>query len=273
MSFADQPVPPDPPTDKPSPAAPAPPFSAPPAAPLAPPWSLGRSLLIFGLLFAAILLCQSAAMLVAQLWPAMRRMTIAELGADPFVVIGGMTAAYLWTLWQLRRMVCSATEKRFAEAIHWRWPRYWPLYAAGGIVMSGAMQWLGNALPHPQELPIDRYFASTTASWAMAFFGTLVAPLAEELLFRGMLYPVLRRKWGVAAAILLTTAGFALIHFDQLGGAWGPILVIVLVGLILTVVRQLTDSVGSSFAVHLFYNGTIFALAALSSHGFMDVGR
>ena len=241
--------------------------------PLEPPWSLSRSLLIFFLLAVSILVCQLAAMMIASCFPSLSKLPEKELAANPFVVLGGMVPAYFWTLWMLRRMVCSASGRGFAAAIHWSWPRLWPLYALAGAAMSLAMQWLGNVLPHPSELPVDSYFNSPAASWSMALFGTLLAPLAEELLFRGMLYPVLRRKCGILCAVALTTAGFALIHFDQLGGAWGPILVIVLVGLILTLVRELANSVAASFVMHLFYNGTVFVMVGIATHGFRETIR
>jgi membrane protease YdiL (CAAX protease family) len=41
---------------------------------------------------------------------------------------------------------------------------------------------------------------------------TLVAPLAEELLFRGSLFGWLRSRWSAPAAILLTSALFAMAH-------------------------------------------------------------
>ncbi|MGI8306999.1 lysostaphin resistance A-like protein [Saccharopolyspora hattusasensis] len=42
---------------------------------------------------------------------------------------------------------------------------------------------------------------------------TLVAaPIAEEMLFRGLLYPLLRRRVSIVAAVLVTTGVFGLLH-------------------------------------------------------------
>lgn len=40
----------------------------------------------------------------------------------------------------------------------------------------------------------------------------VMAPVSEEMLFRGLIYPLLRRRVGIIAAVLVTTATFALLH-------------------------------------------------------------
>ena len=66
----------------------------------------------------------------------------------------------------------------------------------------------------------------------MAAFGITLAPLLEELFFRGLLYPVLRRMFNLVIAVGLTAAAFAAIHGTQLRLAWAPILSIFIVGVV-----------------------------------------
>jgi len=40
----------------------------------------------------------------------------------------------------------------------------------------------------------------------------LIAPLAEEIFFRGFVFPVLRERWGLGLGIVLNAALFALLH-------------------------------------------------------------
>ncbi|MET3933663.1 type II CAAX endopeptidase family protein [Arthrobacter sp. OAP107] len=55
--------------------------------------------------------------------------------------------------------------------------------------------------------------ARTDAGPVVALLLALVAaPVAEEMLFRGLLYPLLRRRVGIVAAVLVTAAGFSLLH-------------------------------------------------------------
>ena len=107
----------------------------------------------------------------------------------------------------------------------------------------------------------------------LSLFGVTFAPLLEELFFRGFLYPVLVRRFGMAIAVLTTAAGFSLIHAPQLGRAWGPVLVIFMVGLALTITRAVTKSVAASLIMHMAYNGTLSVLLFVGTDGFRHLER
>lgn len=53
-----------------------------------------------------------------------------------------------------------------------------------------------------------------------------LAPLVEEVVFRGLLFEEVRRLWGVAPAYLLSSLGFALLHYPGLGAI--PIFIVAL---------------------------------------------
>ena len=50
-------------------------------------------------------------------------------------------------------------------------------------------------------------------------------------------------RWGRFLAVLVTSVAFAMVHSEQLGQAWGPLLVLFVVGLVLTITRVITRSV------------------------------
>jgi uncharacterized protein len=85
-----------------------------------------------------------------------------------------------------------------------------------------------------------------------------VAPFVEELFFRGMLYPLLRRRMGAPATIVLNAALFALIHVY-------PLLLpgLFVVGLFLAYLRERSGSIWPSVLLHAMQNG--LALLAISS--------
>jgi hypothetical protein len=95
----------------------------------------------------------------------------------------------------------------------------------------------------------------------------------EELFFRGFLYPVLARSTGMPIAVLLTAVAFALLHGAQLGFSWGPVLVIFLVGIVLTVVRARKNSVAASVLIHMAYNGTITVAMFAATDGFRHLEK
>lgn len=87
---------------------------------------------------------------------------------------------------------------RFWRAIHWRpLPAQWvAALVFGGVVLSLFLEILEHYLPIPQQLPVDRLFTPRTA-WMMTFYGVAIAPFFEEFVFRGLIYPSLRRSFAV----------------------------------------------------------------------------
>jgi membrane protease YdiL (CAAX protease family) len=146
-------------------------------------------------------------------------------------------------------------------------------YAVLGAIVAISGQMLSALLPIPKSLPIDQFFRSRSDAYLMAAFGVTVAPFVEEMFFRGFLYPVLARRVGMFLGVVLTAAPFALVHASQLGEAWGPVLVLFIVGLVLTGVRAATKSVAASMLVHIGYNLTLFTMLFFASDHFRHLER
>jgi membrane protease YdiL (CAAX protease family) len=161
----------------------------------------------------------------------------------------------------------------FLAAIHWNWPSNIAAYVVAGFALSLALQVLAHFLPIPKELPIDSFFRTPAEAWALSILSVTLAPLMEELFFRGFLYPVLARRLGLPIAVVLTALGFALLHVAQLGRAWGPVLVIFLVGIVLTIVRAKTNSVAAGVLIHMAYNGTITVAMFAATDGFRHLEK
>ncbi|NJP06465.1 MAG: CPBP family intramembrane metalloprotease [Chloroflexaceae bacterium] len=86
-----------------------------------------------------------------------------------------------------------------------------------------------------------------------------VVPIAEELFFRGMLYPLLRYHMGALAAITISAAIFAAFHLIlQLLPAlfW--------LGLILAILRERTGSTLPGIGLHALQNGIALIIMFLS---------
>ena len=82
-----------------------------------------------------------------------------------------------------------------------------------GIIIAVSSQAFGE-VPTAQDQVVGD--AATLAFgdflWLFAL-AAVVAPIAEEFLFRGILYPLLRVKRAVMAAVLISALAFALLHF------------------------------------------------------------
>ncbi len=94
-----------------------------------------------------------------------------------------------------------------------------------------------------------------TTDRALFFFvGGIVAPVAEEIVFRGVIFGYLRR-WGLPAAILVSTALFAALHLPAV-----PVTQIV-GGIIFAVAYQTGRSLMVPIVIHVLGNLAIFSLS------------
>jgi len=196
-----------------------------------------------------------------------------DVAAYPLVTLLAQFLAYLVVLAFMYFVVAHNPQEKFFRALRWNWPRNWSVYLLAGVALSLGLQLFAHLLPMPKELPVDRFFQTTQQAWLFSIFGVTFAPLMEELFFRGFLYPVLARRTGTAAAVLITSLAFSLIHASQLGRAWAPVLVIFLVGLVLTVTRAVTKSVAAGLLIHIAYNGTLTFLMFVGTQGFRHMEK
>jgi membrane protease YdiL (CAAX protease family) len=66
---------------------------------------------------------------------------------------------------------------------------------------------------------------------------------------------------------------FALLHAEQVAKAWGPLLLLYCVSLILCAVRLATRSLAASTLVHSAYNFMLFALMFAQTGGFRHLDK
>ena len=199
---------------------------------------------------------------------------LGEIARFPLVAVAGQALAYLLILAYMYVLVTRERRRPdFLAAIHWNWPSNIAIYVVSGVALSLGLQGLAHFLPIPKELPIDNFFRTPAEAWALSILSVTLAPLMEELFFRAFLYPVLARRLGLPIAVFLTASGFALLHGAQLGFAWGPVLVIFLVGIVLTMVRAKKNSVAAGVLIHMAYNGTITALMFAATGGFRHLEK
>lgn len=143
----------------------------------------------------------------------------------------------------------------------------WVFFFAGcGLSIA---VFIATAKMHPPEdVPIEELFKYKNTAMLFMAMAVLVAPLVEETVFRGYLYPLFAKSFGVATSVVVTGVLFGLMHGAQLGWTWGLVLVLILVGVIFTFVRARTGSVFASFLLHLGYNSMIALVTILGTSGF-----
>ena len=82
-----------------------------------------------------------------------------------------------------------------------------------------------------------------------------LAPLVEELIFRGLLYGWIAGRWGTRPAWLISSVVFAAAHFEP-----AHVVLVLPLGLLFGWLRQRTDSILPSLSAHVLNNA--FALLA-----------
>jgi len=197
-----------------------------------------------------------------------------EVAGKPTLALLTEFVVYAAVVLYMYLLIEGRYRRGFSEAIHWNWPRggAWKLVGLG-ILMLVSLQGLAHVLPIPKSVPFDQFFKRPLEAYITSIFAVSIGPLMEELFFRGFLYPVLARRLGVGAGVFLTGLAFGLIHALQLGFAWAPVLLIFLVGIVLTIVRALTQSVAASFVVHAAYNSTLTILTFIATDGFRHLEK
>lgn len=141
----------------------------------------------------------------------------------------------------------------------------------GGVALAVAVGAVSNLVGEKKNLPIEQLFGTRRdVLWLMAF-GIGVAPFVEETIFRGFLYPVFARKWGIPVGIFITGALFGLMHAAQLWGGFAQIALLIGVGVVLTYARARAGSTLASWLIHLSYNSFLFAAFFFSTHGLKTI--
>lgn len=245
-----------------------------PVTPSFPAWKAWDVVAIIFFSIVLIIVFTVVALFVAKAFPQYHNASFSELATNASVVIGAQAAAYPVILLFMFLMVRSRSHQPFGQAIRWNWPGATaPAFIAFGVILALVVDSLARFLPIPKSLPMDSYFHDATSAYVMAIFGVTLAPLMEEMFFRGFLYPVLRKYFGLIAGVLLTAAAFAGIHGAQLGFAWAPVLSIFIVGVVFTVIRVKQNSVASSFLMHCGYNLALFSALWVSSDHFRHLEK
>ena len=259
-------------TDSPLPEA-QPPLETPPAPPPRDPVWSGWDVVV--ILVVAIMGIFAFGTLISVALMVTHHHVSATSPAMLRVMLLAQFLSYIVVLLFMHVLVVRHYHRRFTEAVRWHWPREhrWLAYLLGGMALAVVVQLVSALLPIPKTLPIDKYFQSRSAAYIMSVFGISMAPLVEELFFRGFLYPVLARRLGIATGVVLTAFGFALVHASQLASAWAPLLVLFMVGMVFTVVRVVTRNVAPGFLMHVGYNFMLFAMLYVATDRFRHMER
>jgi membrane protease YdiL (CAAX protease family) len=122
-----------------------------------------------------------------------------------------------------------------------------------GLVWAWVLEHVGAGF-QPQRIAADVSKLSAADAGKVLVMGVLVAPLFEEIVFRGFLQGLFVERLGQRAGILLTCLMFGALHGQS---AFLPIFCL---SLLLCAVMNHTQRLAASFTVHALNNAIVFAV-------------
>lgn len=195
---------------------------------------------------------------------------------------GPLTSGVLYTAALVNVLILSAALVGlgiFRQRVSWamlglappRWKPWYFFMAAGlavAIIPIRGLIGLGVELALHGDLDAlnsrQALFGSVGLTWpdfllTLLLVGIL-APLSEELYFRGLLFPWFRQRWGLWPSALVTGLLFGLAHFDSLGVAASAMLM----GVVMAWALDRTGSLYVTVIMHAVTNSVaVLALYAV----------
>ena len=164
------------------------------------------------------------------------------------IIAGVLTLLVLWLFFVIRRkkFTVEAGLKPFDK-------RFWPSVLIGSVGLCLLVNFGMQLLPIPEDVLMEYAEASKGLMEGpfvlLLVANAVMAPVVEEILFRGMAFGRLRKAMPVWVALVLSSVFFGLMHGQIL---W--ICYTTLVGLILGIVAWKTDSTLAPMFMHFAFN-------------------
>lgn len=160
--------------------------------------------------------------------------------------------------WKLLKMKTTREELGLRELPTWTDILLAPIafivfLIASGFIMA-VMQAILPSIDWTQEQDVGFNNIISNLDFVLAFLSlVVVAPIAEEVIFRGWLYGKMRRKMSAVPAILIVSLLFGLVH-----GQWNVGVVVFTMSIAMCLIRELTGTIWGGILVHMIKNGLAF---------------
>ncbi len=185
------------------------------------------------------------------------------------LLLMGMVGAFV--LWRVK----------LTEWLGLRW-KMWPLAFAiapltvffmwclmGALHLAGWNGWLERSLgidSMQEAVKLLQEAKDPLVIVLMAIAAVIVAPLAEEVIFRGYLYPAAKRFCGPVGAILFSSLVFAAAHGNVVA-----LLPLFALAVILCLLYEFTGSIWACISVHFLFNAATVSIQLLARSGFVEI--
>lgn len=182
--------------------------------------------------------------------------------------------AHLLTILFCWAVVTRLRQQPFFESLGWNWaghsPIYWLLLAIAVFIGIGLTnRYVFQKFLPEKETSFDQLLkAGPQVRLAIAILASFSAPLVEEIVYRGVIFGGLRKRFSATTTIIIVTLLFAGVHVPQYSGAWASVAGLMLLSLILTFVRAKSKSLLPCIVIH-FINNAVVSLVIVFGKGDM----
>jgi len=235
-----------------------------PAAPPArePFWDYVDLALVLGLLFASI----AAVVLVC----GVLAFAVPALKDDPTPLLLPMQLVlYLFVYICFFVVFKFRHDKPVFASLGWRGITVNPIVlVVSGAALAIGISVLAKIIHTPQvKSPIDEITKTPLSLAVFSVMAVTIAPLFEELFFRGFIQPLLSRTFGVAAGVVSTAVLFGALHAPEYSWAWQYALAVSIAGAVFGWVRARTQSIIPGTIMHGSYNLVFIVGLLLMKYG------
>ncbi len=222
----------------------------------------------WGYMDLALVIGLSVAFLILLAIPAMLAFHGELPTESPALLLSSNVVLYLCLYAAFRIVFSMRYGKPVFESLGWRRSNanVW-LMGIGGIVLAFAISGLASLAHTPKvPSPIDKLAGSPLYLALFGIMAVTLAPLFEEIFFRGFIQPLLSRTFGVIAGVLITAVLFGSLHGPEYAWAWQYAVAVSMVGAVLGWVRVRGNSTIPATIMHAFYNAAFVVAFAFSKH-------
>lgn len=126
------------------------------------------------------------------------------------------------------------------------------------VVPELIRQWVGIP-PPPRQQILDEVATGGSGIWVLVVTVVVLAPVVEEVVFRGLLFQVLRRRTGLWPGVLVSSLTFAIVHLELIDRplSLGALFVL---GAWLAWALHRTGSLVVPVTAHALFNGVAIAV-------------
>ncbi|MGF1655696.1 MAG: lysostaphin resistance A-like protein [Verrucomicrobiales bacterium] len=143
----------------------------------------------------------------------------------------------------------------FLPSLGWSMVFLLAVYPVLGLISSLLYQIYGGR-PDPQPvLEMIKQAPNAESQIVMIAMAIIIAPICEEFVYRGFLYPALKRYVGLTMAMLLSALLFGLAHMHA-----PAVLPLMFLGIILVLAYEFTGSLIVPMTIHALFNAATLAM-------------